>query len=96
MIAAVSGLRRVVASSLDMDSMSSPRIDRHLGISARRVCHHARAPRRPPRRSAGVAPRAWRRSVLAATKAGKFYDDAKKGQVDETLEAMLFAAANTE
>ena len=30
------------------------------------------------------------------SKAGKFYDDAKKGQVDETLEAMLFAAANTE
>ena len=27
---------------------------------------------------------------------GKLYDDAKKGQNDETLEAALFAAANTE
>ena len=30
------------------------------------------------------------------SKAGKLYDDAKKGQNDETLEAALFAAANTE
>ena len=29
-------------------------------------------------------------------KAGKLYDDAKKGQNDETLEAALFAAANTD
>ena len=29
-------------------------------------------------------------------KQGKLYDDAKKGQNDETLEAALFAAANTE
>ena len=30
------------------------------------------------------------------SKAGKLHDDAKKGQNDETLEAALFAAANTE
>ena len=30
------------------------------------------------------------------SKAGKLYDDAKKGQNDETLEAALFAAANTD
>ena len=30
------------------------------------------------------------------SKAGKLYDDAKKGQNDGTLEAALFAAANTE
>eukprot|EP00966_Prymnesium_polylepis_P294950 6811173-Prymnesium_polylepis.1 len=30
------------------------------------------------------------------SKAGKLYDDAKKGQNDETLEAALFASANTE
>ena len=30
------------------------------------------------------------------SKAGKLYDDAKKGQNDESLEAALFAAANTE
>ena len=30
------------------------------------------------------------------SKAGKLYDDAKKGQNDETLETALFAAANTD
>ena len=30
------------------------------------------------------------------SKAGKLYDDAKQRQEDETLEAALFAAANTE
>ena len=30
------------------------------------------------------------------SKAGKLYDDAKKRQTDETLEAALFAAANTD
>ena len=30
------------------------------------------------------------------SKAGTLYDDAKKGQNDETLEAALFASANTE
>ena len=30
------------------------------------------------------------------SKAGKFYDDAKKGENHESLEAALFAAANTE
>ena len=30
------------------------------------------------------------------SKAGKLYDDEKKGQQDESLEHALFAAANTE
>lgn len=30
------------------------------------------------------------------SKAGKLYDDAKKGQNDDKLEAALFASANTE
>ena len=30
------------------------------------------------------------------SKAGKLHSDAKKGQSDETLEAALFASANTE
>ena len=30
------------------------------------------------------------------SKAGKLYGDDKKGQDDDTLEAMLFASANTE
>ena len=43
-----------------------------------------------PASSAGVE------RMFSKGKAGKLYDDAKKSQNDETLEAALFAAANTE
>ena len=47
----------------------------------------ASVPRRPAS-SAGVE--------RMFSKAGKLYDDAKKGQNDDKLEAALFASANTE